>query len=475
MSKVISPHKLVEELDPLFRPKSVAVIGASRSPRKVGNILIKLLLEYSYTGKIFPVNPNADEIIGLKTYPSLLKIPEQIDLAIIAVPAPLVLNAVKDCLEKGVRCILIITAGFSEVGLEGETLEQDLVKQSKGRARIVGPNSFGLINTDPEIRLNATWGARIKAPGTIAFLSQSGAFGEAVLAIAQERGIGFSKFVSLGNMCDVDIADLLMYLARDPLTKVIALYIEGVDDGRKLLEAAKEATRHKPIVCLKGGRSRTGIRAVSSHTGSMAGEDLIYDAAFKQSGIIRALDADEMLDMARALASQCAPRGRKVAIVSNSGGPAILTADFCEDYEVEFPSFSKEVSEKLRQELPPTATISNPLDIMGDATVERYEKVLPLVLGEREVQALILIIEGCDGVFIDNSRFPARIADVLRKACIPILVLWMYAEDTIKNGIETFEKAGFPVYRFPREAAQAMAALIRWRLNQDRGEKQNSA
>ncbi|MHB8173672.1 MAG: acetate--CoA ligase family protein, partial [Nitrospirota bacterium] len=316
-------------LDKFFNPSSVAVVGASRDPMKVGHSILKNLKANGYTGALYPVNPNAGKILGLKTYPGLSKIPGGVDLAVIAVPGRFVMDAVRDCAGKGVQAAIIITAGFKETGEEGHLLERQILKAAAaGGVRILGPNCLGLVNTANG--LNASFAPLMPMKGSIAFFSQSGALCTAILDWSLVRGVGFSKFISLGNKSDISELDLLEYLADDQETRVILGYIEGIDNGREFMEKASRVVRKKPMVVMKGGGTAAGARAASSHTGSLAGSEKAFDAAFRQTGVLRALTIEDLFNFALAFADNPIPEGPGLCIVTNAGGPGIIAADACE-------------------------------------------------------------------------------------------------------------------------------------------------
>jgi len=455
----------MEGLDALFYPKRVAVIGASRNAAKFGHIILKYMLEDGYKGKIYPINQKAEEVLGLEAYSSIKDVPDVVDLVVVAVPARVVPTVMQECVEKKAKSAVIVSAGFSEIGKEGKLLQDEVIRIVKdGGIRTVGPNCLGIVNTDPTVRLNATFGSHILLEGPIAFVSQSGAFADAVFAWAQEQGIGFSKFVSIGNMCDVNFADLMLYFKQDERSAVITMYIEGIDEGREFMEIAKRVARRKPILVLKSGRSQAGMRAIVSHTGSLAGSDSVYDAAFKQSGVIRASGVEELFDMARALAFQCPPRGDRLGIITHAGGPAIMTVDACESYKIRVPSLSEVTVRKLRAFLPGRCNVENPLDVVGDADLKMYNAALDALGHDENIDALIISLEGitCGDGFIDMKKWPDTLSKTAEEVGKPTLVLWMFAQGQLKEGIETFEKNGIPVYSSPERVARALAALIRY-------------
>ncbi len=442
--------------DYFFKPKAIAVIGASNDPLKLGYEVFKNLKKYK-DGKVYPVNVKDEVVQGVKAYKNVKDIPDEVDLAVIIVPKRFVKQTVIDCGEKGVKGIVLITAGFGETGEEGKREEKELVEIAhKYGMRIIGPNCVGIMNTHND--MNATFIMDAKR-GDIAFVSQSGALGAGIVYKTVKEGIGFSKFISIGNMADVDFSELMEYLADDEESKAIALYIEGVKDGRKFMEAAKKVTKKKPVIVLKAGKSESGARAASSHTGSLAGSYKIYEAAFKQTGILVANTIDEMLSMARAF-TQPLPKGNRVAIMTNAGGPGVLTADEIDKHGLKLANLEEETMRKLREFLPPMAAVKNPVDMIASARGEEYYKTAKLLLEDKNVDMLIAICvvptfagmtptEHAEGVIravkeVNNGK--------------PVLALFMagYVSEPAK---ELLEKEGIPVYERPEDVGIAAYAL----------------
>ncbi len=375
------PAQTDNQLDRFFRPSSVAVIGASRDPEKLGYAVLANLKEGGFPGVLYPVNPKADEILGLRAYPTVLDIPGPVDLAVIVIPYPLVPAALQQCGEKGVPAAVVISAGFREAGREGLERELEVVGIARRYGiRLIGPNCLGVIDTNTP--LNATFAAGMPPGGPIAFMSQSGALGTAVLDMALAGRIGFSRFVSLGNKADVSEIDLLEAWEDDPGSRVILAYIEGLPDGQKFMEVARRVTRKKPVVAVKSGVTRSGARAVSSHTGSLAGSEAAYHAAFRQAGVIRAESMEHLFDLALAFAYQPLPPGDRIAIVTNAGGPGILATDALEHEGLQLARFRPETIEALMAELPSAASAANPVDVLGDALADRYEHAAAAVLAD---------------------------------------------------------------------------------------------
>ena len=379
-------------LRPFFYPNAVAVVGASRNPTSIGTRLLNAVIDAGFRGAVYPVNPKATSIGSLRAYASLADLPEAPDLAVIAVPRDGVLAVVDDCAARGVRAIIVITAGFSEIGPEGRELQRRLVEKVRGRGmRMVGPNCLGLMNTDPAVRLNASFAPDFPSPGRIAFSSQSGALGLAIISLARQRGLGLSKFVSVGNKADVSGNDLLQYWEQDGQTDVILLYLESFGNPRRFARIAKRVSRQKPIVAVKAGRTSAGKRAASSHTAALAASDVAVDALFHQTGVIRAESLDEMFDLAAALSAQPLPQGRRVAILTNAGGLGILCADTCEAKGLLVQELSETTKARLQEFLPPTASVMNPIDMIASASADNFAKATEILLCDHQVDSLVVL------------------------------------------------------------------------------------
>ncbi len=447
-------------IDKLFRPRSVAVIGASREPGKVGHDVVKNLLASGFPGKIFPVNPKAKEILGLPCWPDIASVPEAVDLAVVAIPARLVPQIIEACGEKKVPVAVILSAGFREAGAEGARLEAQVLKIArKYGLRILGPNCLGVMDTATP--LNATFAAQPPLKGEVGFFSQSGALCLAVLEWSRAKGVGLSRFVSLGNKSDISEIDCLRALADDPQTKVILGYLEGVTDGQAFLKMAREVTRKKPVIILKGGTTAAGAKAASSHTGSLAGSEQAYQAAFKQTGIVRAEELEEFLNLALAFALQPPPSGPNVVVVTNSGGPGILTADASERQGLHLPSLERDTVERLRQILPPYASFYNPVDVLGDADAERYEKVLSLLLKEKDINALIVILSTT--ATIDPQEAARRLAALAPQAKGTSLVTCFLGSETSATASGILLKAQIPNFEYPEKAVSCLAKMWHYR------------
>lgn len=456
---------MAPSLDPLFRPRSVAVVGASRTPDSIGWQVVDNLLRHGYTGVITPVNPRARSIHSLRTFPSISAIPEPVDLAVIAVPAESVLSVAEECGRGGVRALVVISAGFREVGGAGEERERRLVEITrKYGMRLVGPNCMGLLNTDPAVSLNATFAPSAPPAGPISFMSQSGALGVTILDYATEYGIGIRNFVSVGNKADVSGNDLLEEWERDDGTRVILMYLENFGNPRRFTRIARRITRSKPVCVVKSGRSGAGARAASSHTGALSGLDAATDALLSQCGVIRADSVEELFDLAMAFGSLPVPRGNRVAIVTNAGGPGIIIADACEAGGLEVVDLSHGTRSRLREILPAEASVRNPVDMIATATAESYRLALERVLAADEVDAAIAAFVPPLGV--RQVDVAAAIVDAVdqkaEKGGKPILAVLMGREG-LPEGRQDLQEAGIPAYIFPESAARALAAMNRYR------------
>ncbi len=452
------------DLSSIFAPRSVAVIGASRDPGKVGHAIFRNVLE-DFQGVVYPVNPHAQAIRGVRSYPSVQEIPDPLDLAIIIVPAASVRAVLDECGRKGVRGVVVISAGFRESGPQGRHRESEVVAavQQYGFA-LVGPNCLGVLNTDPAVRLNATFARAMPAAGSIAFLSQSGALTTAVLDYARARGIGFSKLVSMGNKADVTELDLLAALRDDPRTDVILLYLEELTDGQRFIGLCREITgeiaQPKPILAVKSGRTPAGARAVSSHTGSLAGSDEVYDAVFLQSGVLRVDSVEELFHYAVAFANQPLPSGRRVAIVTNAGGPGIMAADAAVRQGLELAAFAEGTQQALRLALPAEAAIDNPVDVVGDAQHDRYQAALRAVLRDPGADGAIVLLT--PQAVTDIEQIARVVAEEARgSGRKPVLASFMGLVD-VSAGVRVLEEARIPQYGFPEDAVRAFAAMTHY-------------
>ena len=443
-------------LKAIFKPESVAIIGASRTPGKVGHTLLRNLMECGYGGEIYPINPHADEILGVKCYPTVLEVPGDVDLAVIAVPAPIVLEVAEECGRKGVKALIVISAGFREIGREGAERERRLLEIARRYGmRIQGPNCLGVIDTYTP--LNLSFAPAMPRRGSIAFISQSGALGTAALDWAMGEGIGFSHFISLGNKADLNEVDFLEALGGDEGVKAIILYVESIEHGQRFIEVAGEVSRRKPIIVLKGGVSKAGSRAAGSHTGALVGSYTAYKAAFRKSGVLSTEGVEELFNYAVALTEQPLPRGEGVAIVTNAGGPGIVFTDLCERYGVELARLSPKTHRALREVLPPEAATGNPIDVLGDAGADRYRYALERVMADDRVYAAAVILTpqamteslGTAEVIVEmRERFPEK----------PIMAVFMGGGE-VEEAVKYLKEHGVPCFDFPEKAVRTLSAL----------------
>ncbi len=450
----MEPKKLMY----FFNPRTIAVIGASHTPGKVGYAILENL-KASFKGKIYPVNPKGGEILGLKVYRSVLEIEDSVDLAIIAVKAQIVENVLEECGKKGVKAVVIISAGFKEVGnVEGEERIKEIIEKYEMRA--LGPNCIGIYDTFSGVDTLFSDVERVKKPGkgNIGFISQSGALGLALIDKYAEMNVGISKFASIGNKVDVDETELVDFFGKDENVRVISLYIEGVEDGKRFMEIAKNVVREKPIVCLKGGKTEKGKAAVSSHTGAMAGNYEVYSAAFRQAGIIEARDLEELMNFTKVLASQPPMKGKRIAIVTNGGGFGIIAADQAVLEGLELASFSENTITKLREAMPEHAVIGNPLDLTGDATSERYAIALKAVMEDENVDGVCII---CLLQLATVDRGIVNVLESCKKYGKPFVVCAggsAYSTFIAKE----LQKNGIPVYLTPHRAIKALRVLYEY-------------
>jgi len=446
----------------LLRPKSVAVIGASRNESKIGGALVANLVRHGFRGPIYPINPNAQEIQGLKCYRSIGEVPGEVDLALIAVPAEAVERVIVECGKVGVKGVVVLTAGFAEVSAEGAEAERRIASLARASGmRLVGPNCMGIINTDQEIRLNATFAPVQPLPGNIGMFTQSGALGIAILDYARAHQLGFSTFISAGNRADLSNNDLLAYWMDDPQTSVVALYLESVGNPRKFARLAPEVARRKPVVAVKSGRSAAGSRAASSHSAALANLDVAVDALFEQAGVIRTDTLEGLFDAVSMLSSQPIPPGPKIGVVTNAGGPGILLADACEAHGLVLPTLSEPTLEALRAFLPPRSGLANPIDMTASASAEDYERAIALVGNDPEVDALVVLYvppmvtnpeQIAVGIAAGAGKVPSE------KPVITVFLSTAGAPEALSSG----PRGRLPVYNFPEGAALALASAWRY-------------
>lgn len=450
-----------ERLDPLFHPRAVAVIGAKDTPGSVGRTIMSNLMTGSFPGKIFPINPKRDQVFGLKSFPNISSVPESIDLAIIVTPAPTVPKIFAECVESGVKTAIIISAGFKELGEPGQKLEDEILLYArKGQMPIIGPNCLGVMN--PVYGLNATFAKGMALPGNLAFISQSGAMCTAVLDWSFKEKVGFSAFVSVGSMADVNWGSLIDYLGNDPSTQSLLLYMETVGDARSFMTAAREVALKKPIIVIKAGRSQAAAKAAASHTGSLAGSDEVFDAALERIGVLRVNSISELFSMASVLAKQPRPKGPYLTIVTNAGGPAVLATDAVVLNRAELTSLPPETEEALNRFLPPAWSHSNPVDILGDASAERYAQAAEILVKDESSNGLLVILSPQD--MTDATATAESIVKVAMQTDKPILASWMGGE-TVQEGAAILSNAQIPVFEYPDDAAKTFAMM--WQYSQN--------
>jgi acetyltransferase len=451
-------------LDMFFSPQAVAVIGASRTPGKLGYAVLNNIVQHGYEGKIYPINPNAEHVLGLKCYPSILMVPEPVELATIVIPSRYVAQTLVECGQKGVKGAVVISAGFREVGSEGWQREREIVEIGKRyNMRLLGPNSLGIIDTIAG--LNASFAADMPQRGTIAFVSQSGALCTAVLDMALAEGVGFSRFVSLGNKADVDEIAFIEALQDDDETDVIMAYLEGIERGPEFMEVARQASSRRPIIAIKSGTTHAGSRAVSSHTGTLAGSEQAYETAFRQSGVIRARSIQDMVDYAIAFARQPLLPDDHIAIVTNAGGPGIMATDACERAGLQIAALEPQSVEALHQALPVAASVLNPIDLLGDASARRYAQALDWVAQDGNVNGIIVIVTPQIMTEIQDT---AHVVGMLsQRVDKPILGCFM-GQVRIKPGIDILNEYRVPNYPVPERAVAALAAMMRHRRWRER-------
>jgi len=459
----------MKQLDYFFDPKSVAIIGASHTPGKIGYAILANFIGAGFERKIYPVNPDTKPILGLKVYKSVLDIPDDLDLVVVVVPAAIVPNVLKECVKKKIEAITIISAGFSEIGEEGKKLEIKCKKIIEGvYTRILGPNCVGIY--DPYTNVDTLFLSRERCgrpkEGNISFISQSGAVGSTILDWLSEQNIGISKFISYGNAMDIDDCDLLEYLGDDKDSSVITAYLEGIEaSGQKFMRIAKKVTKKKPIIILKAGGTETGMKAVFSHTGSMAGSEKIYSAAFKQTGIIEADSWEELFDFARAFSTQPLPKGKRIAIITDGGGFGVLATDEADRQGILLPEPSEKLKKEMRKVTPSYASLHNPIDLTGDADANRYKVTIEACLRSNEYDGVIAIT-----LFQVPTLEKSVVDEVIKlhkKYKKPLLACAAGGKFTEELS-EKLVKGGVPVYPTPERAVKAMKALVNYKQWHDK-------
>lgn len=449
-------------LDGFFNAKKVAIIGVSKNPNKVGHVIFRNLMDSKYSGEIFIVNPNEKEILGKRCYSSILKIPEKIDMAVIAIPAKLILKIVEECGKKRIKNLVIITAGFEEMG--NTKLKEDLlILLKKYKINVIGPNCVGIFDATTKLDTIFLPRSRLKRPeqGGISFVCQSGAVGSAILDLATTEGYGFSKFISYGNAINVDESDIIEYLAKDKQTKVICLYAEGIKNGKKFMEVAKKVSKTKPIIVVKGGTTDAGKKATLSHTGALAGSAEIYFAAFKQTGVIHAESLEDMFDYARVLEKCVKPKGKRVQVITNGGGYGIMTTDAIIKNNLKMAKMSESTETLLKRNFPSIVTVANPIDLVGDATTERYKISLGASLKDKNIDIiLVILLYQTPLITTDVVDVVTEFNDLKKK---PIIVVSTGGEFTqvLKDNLES---NGVPCFTFPENAVKSIKKLTEYYL-----------
>jgi len=466
MSKRKDVHK--QNLDKIFNPESIAVVGTNNSKGTVPYDIFFNILKTEFTGIVYPVSPREKSISSVKAYKYVIDIPDPVDLAIIVFPSPVCHMALEQCGQKGIKGVVIISAGFKEIGEKGVERETQLKQiAEKYDISIIGPNCLGIINTDPLINLNASFARKMPEQGNIGFLSQSGALCTAVLDYALAKHIGFSKFISFGNKVDISEIDLIYYLMEDDETKVILLYLEEITDGRALMKVAHDVIRKsgKPVLILKSGRTEAGAFAAASHTGSLAGDDEIFDAAFKQAGIIRCSDIEEMFNIAIAFAYQQAPRSNKVAIITNAGGPGVLTTDAAIQDGLQLAEFSEETTKGFRRALPSTANIKNPVDVIGDARADRYNAALNGAFKDPDVDGVFVILTPQS--MTDIEAIAREVVKVSKEYSKPVYTSFM-GEADVAAGVDILLRNKIPHYILPESMCRSFSRVYQFYRDLDK-------
>jgi acetyltransferase len=449
-------------LDPFFHPRTVAVLGATATAGAVGSILMRNLLENPFGGVVYPINPKRRAVHGVHCYPALAAIPEPIDLAVIATPAATVPGLVRECVDRGVKAALVISAGFSELGAEGRALERQVRDTARGRMRLIGPNCLGILH--PPSGLNASFAATMPPKGHIALLSQSGAICTSVLDWARDTHVGFSSFVSVGAMADVDFADLIDYFGDDPETRSIILYMESIGDVRRFLSAARAAARTKTMIVLKAGRHEAAAKAAASHTGALAGSDAVFDAAFRRAGLLRVATIPDLFHMSEILAMQPQPRGPALALITNAGGPGVMATDALMSAGGQLAPISPATRAALDAVLPPFWSHANPIDVLGDATPERYRQVVEVCARDPDMHGLLVLLT--PQAMTDPTETARQLVPFARLPNKPVLASWM-GGSSVQAGRDVLHQAGIPTFDAPEAAISAFLHMVQYRHNQE--------
>ncbi|MGN6554342.1 MAG: acetate--CoA ligase family protein, partial [Verrucomicrobiota bacterium] len=465
VAKVSSAHDILHgnpsPLEAIFSPRIIAVIGATERKRSVGRTVMNNLVQGGFTGKIYPVNPIQDSILGIKAYPNVAALPEKPDLAVIITPPHTVPGIIKECVDVGVRGAIIISAGFKETGAAGAALEQQILQEARrGNLRIIGPNCLGVMS--PSLKFNATFAADMARPGNVAFISQSGALCTAILDWSLREKVGFSAFASLGSMLDVGWGDLIYHLGDDPNTQSIVIYMETIGDARAFLSAAREVALTKPIIVIKPGRTEAAAKAAASHTGSLTGSDEVLQAAFQRAGVLRVDSISELFDMAEVLAKQPRPKGPRLTIVTNAGGPGVLATDALITSGAQLAELAPETMTALNGILPATWSHNNPVDIIGDAGPELYARAVDITAKDPNTDGLLVILT--PQAMTDPTATAEELKPFGHIEGKPIIASWMGAGE-VEKGEDILNEARIPTFKYPDRAARAFQFM--WRYSQN--------
>ena len=448
-------------LDALFRPKKVAVIGASSKELSIGNRVIRNLIDFDFKGDIYPINPKADEIRGIKAYKSIIDCPDNIDVVHMVIPAKFVPQAVEDCGKKGVKHIIINSGGFSETGAEGEAIEKDfLARAAKYGIRIFGPNCQGVINSDPEIKAYCNFTFTKPKPGFISIVALSGGVAEVIHQGFAAMGVGTRIYASNGNACDVTIPEIIEYLGQDEGTRVIVTYVEGLRDPSNFMRTVQKVAAKKPILAMKAGRTMEGAKAAASHTGGLAKEDLATDLIFKKAGVVSFMDEGELIQSAVAFASQPIPKGNRVGIITNTGGPAVIATDILVDAGCQLPPLSAKTEKLLKETLYPEASVKNPIDVLATGTATHYRACMDAMMADDAFDCVF--INFVTPFFVDNESIAREIVEVSQQGKKPIVCNLMTDRGQWTEVVKILQDGGVPCFSLPGEAARAMAALVRY-------------
>jgi acetyltransferase len=445
----------MNSLDPFFQPHSIAIVGASRDPRKLGSVILANLLKAGFPGEVIPVNPSGEEVFGRRAFKATADLPGHVDLAVIVVPAVAVPEVIDGCVARGVTAAIIVTAGFKELGDDGAVRERELVERARaGGMRLIGPNSVGIINT--HAALNATFAQTQPLQHDVALISQSGAVATAILDWARSIGVGFSKFVSLGNAADVTESELIDYLASDAESNVLVVYLEGFSDGRRFMNACRRVTATKPVICMKVGRSEAGARAAKSHTGSIASADAVVDAAFRQVGVVRAYTLDELFDLTLVFSCAPLPAGPRVAVITNAGGPGVMAADEIVRTGLELAGLAGTSVEALAGHLPLAASLRNPVDLLGDARASRYERAIDIALRDPNVDSIVVMLT--PQAVTEPEETAQCLAAMALGQSKPVVAVFM-GGDAVSSGRLLLDNARVPAFAYPERAVRSLASL----------------